>query len=143
MLSETKNALDKLTGVTQRPKLLGVTVLTSLADEDLAQIGFSSSASAQVKRFVEMADRCGLDGVVCAASEIPLVRSLVKNKHFETMVPGIRMEKTQAQDQKRIETPEQAAKLGANSIVIGRSITQAQDPLKVLTGIVEKLEKLS
>ncbi|MCO5144403.1 MAG: orotidine-5'-phosphate decarboxylase [Oligoflexia bacterium] len=143
MLSETRNALDQLTGLSRKPKLLGVTVLTSLADEDLLQIGFTKSASAQVKTWVELAEQCGLDGVVCAASEIPLVKSLVKEPKFETMVPGIRLDANQTQDQRRVETPEQAAKLGANSIVLGRAITKAEKPSELLQEVVRKLENLS
>ncbi len=119
-------------------KLLGVTVLTSLDDRAIQEIGFQSSVSAQVKRFVELAQNCGLDGVVCSAQELPLVRQLA-GPDFITMIPGIRRSDSVADDQKRTMTPSEAARAGAHCLVIGRPITGAADPAAALREIQAEL----
>lgn len=121
-----------------RPSLLGVTVLTSLDDRAVQEIGFPRSASAQVKQFVELAQASGLDGVVCSAQELPLVSSLA-GKDFLTMVPGIRPAGSAVNDQKRTLTPREAAAAGAHCLVVGRPITAAADPVKSLEGILAEL----
>ncbi len=122
----------------KRPKLLGVTVLTSLNDADVHEIGFPRSASAQVKHFVELAQSSGLDGVVCSPHEIALVKS-VAGESFLTMVPGIRTEGSDIGDQSRVMTPAEAAKLGANFMVIGRPITKANDPVAALQKVLASI----
>ena len=114
-----------------KAKLLGVTVLTSLDDLAVQEIGFPRSASAQVKTFVELAQEAGLDGVVCSAQELGLVQQLA-GKEFITMVPGIRPAGSDAGDQKRVMTPGEAARAGAHCLVIGRPITGAADPAEAL-----------
>lgn len=120
------------------PKVLGVTVLTSMKDEDLHEIGMLRSAAAQVKSFVELAQNAGLDGVVCSSQELPLVRSTA-GPEFVTMVPGIRPAGSDVGDQKRVMTPQEAAKLGADCLVIGRPITKAPDPEKALREVLASL----
>lgn len=120
------------------PKMIGVTVLTSLSDEDVQEIGFPRSASAQVKHLVELAQSSGLDGVVCSPEEIALVRALAP-VDFLTMVPGIRPRGADAGDQKRIMTPREAAKAGATCLVVGRPVTKAKDPLSALESILGEL----
>lgn len=120
------------------PKVLGVTVLTSLKDEDLQEIGITRSSAAQVKLMVELADSSGLDGVVCSSQELALVRTTAAPT-FLTMVPGIRPLGSDLGDQKRVMTPEAAAKLGADCLVIGRPITQANDPEAVLRKVLASL----
>ncbi|MGZ3713642.1 MAG: orotidine-5'-phosphate decarboxylase [Bdellovibrionota bacterium] len=121
-----------------RPKLLGVTVLTSLDDKGIQEIGFPRSASAQVKNFVELAMNAGLDGVVCSAQELALVRTLAGGD-FETMVPGIRPAGSAENDQKRTLTPKEAVQAGAHCLVIGRPITKASNPVASLEGILGEL----
>ena len=115
----------------KKPILLGVTVLTSLDDQAVQEIGFPKSASAQVKHFVELAQQNKLDGVVCSPLELPLVRSIAGDS-FVTMVPGIRFVDSKAGDQKRIMTPKEASQAGAHCLVMGRPITGAQDPVAAL-----------
>ncbi len=121
-----------------KPVLLGVTVLTSLDDALIQEIGFPRSVSAQVKQFVELAQDAGLDGVVCSAQELPLVRQLAGPK-FITMVPGIRPTGSAAGDQKRIFSPQDALAAGAHCLVIGRPITEAADPVAALRMVLEEL----
>lgn len=122
----------------KRPSLLGVTVLTSLDDLGIQEIGFSRSASAQVKHFVELAKDNGLEGVVCSGQELALVRATAGEK-FITMVPGIRPAGSDTQDQKRILTPAEAVKAGANCLVIGRPITGAPDPAAAMANVLGEL----
>ena len=122
----------------QAPKILGVTVLTSLNDAEISAIGFPRSASAQVKHFVDLALESKLDGVVCSAHELPLVRNIA-GKDFLTMVPGIRPAGADLGDQQRVMTPSDASKAGADCIVVGRPITQAANPRKALEEILAGL----
>lgn len=122
----------------KKPCLLGVTVLTSLDDKAIQEIGFPRSSSAQVKHFVELAQANKLDGVVCSAHELSIVRA-VAGKNFCTMVPGIRPASAVQGDQKRVMSPSEAQEAGADCLVIGRPITGAQDPVAALKKILEDL----
>ena len=118
------------------PKLIAVTVLTSMGAEDLTEIGIMHSPAEQVKKLALLTNDCGFDGVVCSPQEIELLREYLDNS-FELVTPGIRPEWSVTGDQKRIMTPAQAMKVGSNYLVIGRPITQADDPMQAL----EKIEK--
>jgi len=122
-----------------RPLLIAVTVLTSLGDDDMADIGVGSSAAEQVARLARLAQASGLDGVVCSPREIELVRQAC-GADFKTVVPGIRPEWAAAGDQKRIMTPRQAVDAGADYLVIGRPITGADDPVAAAERIGEELK---
>lgn len=124
-----------------KTKLLAVTILTSLSHEELTAIGYEGdSVAASVKRLALLTQNSGLDGIVCSSKEIELIRKTC-NADFETMVPGIRPQGSDIGDQKRIMTPEQAIKLGATNIVIGRPITSADNPAQTAQDIVRTLEK--
>ncbi len=110
-----------------RPKLLGVTVLTSLDRSDLEATGINSDPSDQVLRLAALAHDCGLDGVICSPLEIAALRKQ-RGPDFVLMVPGIRPVGSAANDQKRAMTPRQAVDLGATNLVVGRPIYQAVDP---------------
>ncbi|MEE8351814.1 MAG: orotidine-5'-phosphate decarboxylase, partial [Rhodospirillales bacterium] len=131
-------AADAATGAPSRPLVLAVTVLTSLGDEDLAATSVTGNAAAQVMRLAELAKLCGLDGVVCSAREAEALRAKMGND-FKLVVPGIRPEWAAKDDQKRITTPSQAVKLGADYLVIGRPITGADDPVIAAKRIVDEL----
>ena len=111
-----------------RPLLIAVTVLTSLGDDDLAEIGVPASAAEQVLRLAKLAQASGLDGVVCSAHEITAIRAAC-GPDFKLVVPGIRPAWADKGDQKRVMTPAQAVALGADYLVIGRPITAAEDPV--------------
>ena len=110
-----------------RTKIVGVTVLTSLDDNDLAAIGQSAPAAAQVERLALLAQENGLDGVVCSPQEVAMLRQAC-SRDFLLVVPGIRPAGAAAQDQKRVQTPRDAIAAGADYLVIGRPITEAPDP---------------
>lgn len=110
-----------------RPLVIGVTMLTSLDATDLKDTGVSGSPSDHVRRLAGLAASSGLDGVVCSAHEIEVLRRDL-GKDFKLIVPGIRPAGSDAGDQKRIMTPVEALTLGADVLVIGRPITSASDP---------------
>jgi orotidine-5'-phosphate decarboxylase len=127
-----------VTAGAERPRLLGVTVLTSLDDQDLAQIGQDRDVTSQVVRLAKLAQASGLDGVICAPTEIQAIRAAC-GPDFILMVPGIRPTWAEAQDQKRTLTPREALAAGATYLVIGRPITTAPDPLAAAKRLVAEL----
>jgi orotidine-5'-phosphate decarboxylase len=124
--AETAASEAKRLGVA-RPRLLGVTVLTSLDRSDLEATGVTVDPGQQVLRLAALARRSGLDGVICSPLEIAALRREC-GKDFVLMVPGIRPPGAASADQKRVMTPQEAMALGANHLVIGRPITEAADP---------------
>lgn len=125
----------------RKPLLLGVTVLTSLDDAKLKEIGFSLPMEQQVLKLAKLAEECALSGVVCSGKEISLIRNKIK-KDFLVVVPGVRIEKIFSDDQSRVITAEDAIKAGADYLVIGRSITESEQPKKKIELIMEKISKL-
>jgi orotidine-5'-phosphate decarboxylase len=138
--AETATSEAKKLGVA-RPKLLGVTVLTSLDKSDLEATGVASDPGAQAVRLAALARDSGLDGVICSPLEIEALRKAC-GKDFVLMVPGIRPAGSASGDQKRVMTPKQAMALGANHLVIGRPITEAADPDAAARAIARELEAL-
>lgn len=110
------------------PKVLGVTLLTSVDHETLAQIGIDEQPSTVVGRLAKLAQEFGLDGVVASAQEIELIRQVVPQKEFLIVTPGIRSATDEVQDQRRTMTAAEAIRAGADYIVIGRPIIAAADP---------------
>ncbi len=131
MMSAAREALE---GQVLRPKLIAVTVLTSMGTEDLAEIGLAGEPQDNVLRLAKLTQDCGLDGVVCSAREAAPLRNTL-GKDFCLVTPGIRPASANADDQVRIATPAQALRDGASYLVIGRPITQAVDPLQALKNI--------
>jgi len=125
MLAAAREAVD---GSPHRPLLVGVTVLTSLTDADLESMGVGTTASAWVRRLAQMAQQTGLDGVVCSAHELDIVRE-VTTPAFERVVPGIRLAGDAAHDQARVMPPDEAIRRGATRLVLGRAVTEADDPV--------------
>ncbi|MEQ8355672.1 MAG: orotidine-5'-phosphate decarboxylase [Kiloniellaceae bacterium] len=123
----------------ERPRVIGVTVLTSLDASDLEEVGQKGPVEDQVERLARLAQASGLDGVVCSPKEISRLRAAC-GPNFLLVVPGIRPVWSGAGDQKRVMTPEEAIAAGADHIVIGRPITSAEDPLAAARRIVADLE---
>jgi orotidine-5'-phosphate decarboxylase len=137
MLRAAREAVD---AAPRRPLLIAVTILTSLADADLAKIGLRGSAAGNVERLAALAKSCGIDGVVCSAQEAGTMRA----RHggaFRLVTPGIRLPDSKADDQSRTVTPLEAVRLGADYLVIGRPITQSRDPVAALESIRQSLEE--
>ncbi len=114
--------------------LVAVTVLTSHDSQSLSAVGLDPDAEHNVSRLAWLAQQSGMDGVVCSAQEANLVRTQC-GPSLLIVTPGIRINASDAQDQKRVMSPEEAVVLGSNYLVIGRPITGASDPIEVLKRI--------
>jgi orotidine-5'-phosphate decarboxylase len=119
-------------------RLLAVTVLTSLDDNDLAAVGQQGPAAEQVLRLARMAKANGAHGVVCSPAEVAMLRREM-GADFDLVVPGIRPAGADTQDQKRVMTPADALTAGATALVIGRPITGALDPAEAARAIAASL----
>lgn len=122
--------------------LIAVTVLTSMADEELPLIGVNDRSETQVLRLARLAQQARMDGVVCSAQEAALLRNQLGDS-FTLVTPGIRPADSDAGDQRRVVTPCDALASGVNYMVIGRPITQAPNPLQALESIVLSLGSAS
>jgi len=132
MMECARNELAKVQD--NRTLLIAVTVLTSMQQSDLADIGLDIDPQEHVKRLALLTEQSGLDGVVCSAQEVAMLRETI-NKNFALVTPGIRLESDSADDQQRIMTPGRALALGSSYLVIGRPITQAASPMDALLAI--------
>ncbi|MBA3581779.1 MAG: orotidine-5'-phosphate decarboxylase [Gammaproteobacteria bacterium] len=130
MLDAARAALSAADG----PLLIAVTVLTSLQQSDLTTVGVNDSVEQQVQRLTRLAANAGFDGVVCSAHEAASVKQLT-NTDFLTITPGVRPQGAAVQDQQRIMTPREALRNQADYLVIGRPITQADNPVSELLTI--------
>jgi orotidine-5'-phosphate decarboxylase len=136
--AETAATEAKRLGV-PRPRLLGVTVLTSLDQSDLQATGVTGAPTEQAVRLAVLAQQSGLDGVICSPLEIAALRGEC-GAGVVLMVPGIRPAGAATGDQKRVMTPKEAVTLGANHLVIGRPITEARDPQTAAQAIAGELD---
>lgn len=120
------------------PLLIAVTVLTSMEQSDLAELGVTLSPAEQVLRLARLTKQSGLDGVVCSAQEAELLKRELGDE-FVLVTPGIRPSGSAQGDQRRIMTPAEAVTAGADYLVVGRPITQSGEPAAVLAGINHEL----
>lgn len=134
MLDASKKALE---GFDKPPLLVGVTILTSISEEILTEIGFNN-LDKQVMRLTKLAQRSGLDGVVCAASDASKVKQTC-GESFLTVTPGIRPKDADLNDQSRTSTPKEAIANGSDFLVIGRPITGSEDPTNALENIYKEV----
>lgn len=130
MMEASANALQQLPN--NNTLLIAVTVLTSMDQSDLVEIGIDATPEQHVKRLAALAKSSGMDGVVCSAQESKML-STELGKDFVLVTPGIRPTGSDQGDQKRIMTPTDAMAAGSHYLVMGRPITQAADPIAVLT----------
>jgi len=135
MMEAARNEISKKS---HQPLLIGVTVLTSMERSDLAGIGLDMEPVEQVRRLAALTQNSGLDGVVCSAQEVSVIRN-VCGSDFLTVTPGIRPAGSEVGDQRRIMTPSQALAAGVSYMVIGRPITQAADPAAACAEILKSL----
>lgn len=124
------------------PKLIAVTMLTSMAQEDITDLGITSTPEEMVLRLAKLAQEAGLDGVVCSAQETVMLRKQCGNK-FALVTPGIRPEHVSLDDQSRVMTPQAAIRAGSSYLVIGRPITKSPDPLQALLDINQEIRGLT
>ncbi|MDH5436834.1 MAG: orotidine-5'-phosphate decarboxylase [Gammaproteobacteria bacterium] len=128
MMMAAREALEKQP---HAPILLAVTVLTSMDENDLAEIGVSGKPEENVLRLARLAKDSGMDGVVCSAQEAHMLSASL-GSDFCLVTPGIRPKGGEAGDQRRVMTPAEAIKSGAHYLVVGRPVTQSEDPMSVL-----------
>ncbi len=131
-------ALDAVKSVSPSTRLIAVTVLTSLSDDDLPSVGLAPPVADQVLRLASLAQACGLDGVVCSAHEIARLRAEL-GPEFLLVVPGIRPAGAAVGDQRRVMGPVEARDAGASVLVIGRPVTAAPDPALAAREIAQSL----
>jgi len=127
-------AAEALASYNDAPLLIAVTVLTSMDAEDLAAVGLDCTPQQQVLRLATLSNNCGLDGVVCSALETSGLR-VSQGKDFLLVTPGIRPANAEVGDQRRVATPRSALASGSNYLVIGRPITQQDNPAVALSAI--------
>ena len=135
MMQAACEAVDKSSTETV---LIAVTILTSLSEEELAEVGFSGSAADNVSRLAALAQSSGMHGVVCSPQEAQQLRSDLGDE-FLLVTPGVRPAGSDTADQRRVMTPRDAMNAGSNYLVIGRPITAAEDPLQALQQIADSL----
>lgn len=135
MMAACRDVLDQRSG--PKPLLIGVTVLTSMEREDLAGIGLDVEPQVQVLRLAALAEKAGLDGLVCSALEAQALKAA--HPSLQLVTPGIRPAGSAQDDQRRILTPRQALDAGSDYLVIGRPISQAADPAQALASVVAEL----
>ena len=135
MMEAARDALEKSS---HQPKLIAVSILTSMAQEDLAEIGLPGSPAENVQRLARLAQQAGMDGLVCSPQEVTMLRETLGTA-FDLVTPGIRPAWSEKGDQARITTPSQAMAMGSTYLVIGRPITAAIDPLAALQRIENEL----
>lgn len=135
MMAACREALDKANGA--KPLLIGVTVLTSMEQQDLSDIGLDITPQQQVLRLAGLAAQAGLDGLVCSAQEAQPLKAQFPT--LQLVTPGIRPAGSAADDQRRILTPAEAMAAGSDFLVIGRPIAQSGDPARALAAVVAEL----
>ena len=138
MLQAAREALEN---GPSRPHLIAVTLLTSMQDADLAELGITGDAQQNVLRLARLAQDCGLDGVVCSAREVSALRQTMGSE-FWLVTPGIRPAQAERGDQARVATPQEAIDNGSSYLVIGRPITQAEDPLAALAAVRREIGEI-
>jgi orotidine-5'-phosphate decarboxylase len=139
MLDAARNAIDS--SQAKKPLLIGVTVLTSISQSELPEIGLAPNLPAAVLRYAELTKDARLDGVVCSALEATWLRDHF-GKNFKLITPGIRLAADTKGDQVRVVTPTEAITMGSDYLVIGRSITQAKDPIATLHKINDDIKAM-
>mgnify|MGYP001405254502 FL=1 len=132
-----ENCVEEKIKANSSTKLIGVTMLTSFDDKEINEIGIDRNVRENVGLLSGLAESCKLDGIVCSPHEISYIKS---NFKLEVIAPGIRMSESQADDQKRTLTAKDALKAGADILVIGRPITQADSPSDVARSIFESIQ---
>lgn len=138
MMEAASNAIKQ---ASHKPMLIAVTILTSLSDEDLKDIGLNGTSEQNVLRLATLAKSSGMDGIVCSPLEVSMLRKS-QGKDFRLVISGIRFAGAQFNDQQRIMTPGQVIAVGSDYLVIGRPITAASDPLEALESIEREINSV-
>ena len=143
-----QRAADAVADVTEReglskPIILGVTVLTSADQETLQQLGVNDGPAQLVRRLATVAKSSGLDGVVASAHELSLIRDAVRDANFVIVCPAIRSAREATQDQRRTMSAAEAIRAGANYLVVGRPVLNADEPVQAALALQEEIKAAS
>ena len=141
MMEAAYESLEKYGSSKNRPLLIAVTLLTSISSNDLFELGFTNSIEKQVLLLAKLAKSVGMDGVVCSGMELDLLRRELGDD-FCLVTPGIRLDDSNKDDQKRTMSPYNAVKAGSSYLVIGRPITRSSNPADILHTINESISSL-
>lgn len=125
----------------ERPSIIAVTMLTSAGERTLSEVGLSSGVEQQVERLARLSAECGMDGVVASPLEVSLIRSAVGRRDFLIVTPGVRPAGADRGDQKRVMSPLEAVRAGADYLVLGRAILEAPDMPRAAEEIIKEMEK--
>lgn len=134
---EASRTIAKGLGIT-KPLILAVTILTSMDDESLKEVGIQGPLIEEVARLAQLSMKAGVDGVIASAQEIEIIRERC-GKNFIIVTPGIRLQAEKKDDQKRVLSPREAILAGANYLVIGRPIREAKNPIETVKKIIEEI----
>ncbi len=137
MMSYAKQAIDQCE---HKPLLIAVTVLTSMSELDIQEIGLDCTTESQVLRLAKLTQSCGLDGIVCSPLEVRMLKEKKFKDEFCFVTPGVRPKGSVIGDQQRIMTPSEALQQGSNYLVIGRPITAVENPLASLRTIIAECD---
>jgi len=137
-LSGGYKMIQELKDIKQETKIIGISLLTSLNDEDLKNMGYNFGQKVFISNLVKAGVKAGVDGIVSSPKEVKELKKNYKDLIFVT--PGIRLSTDKKDDQKRIESPRFAVQAGSNILVIGRPITKSKDPLKSIEKIIENID---
>ena len=136
-LSGGYQMIKELNDIKRKTKIIGVSMLTSLDDKDLKNMGVNFGKQNFINNLVKIGVKAGIDGIVCSPKEVEYLKKSYKNLIFVT--PGIRLPSENKDDQKRVESPKFAVKAGSDILVIGRSITKSKNPVNTLKKIVQNI----
>lgn len=139
-LAMMQAAREQVDGSSHRPLLIAVTLLTSMGEGDLRELGIHGSPQEVVLRLAKLAARAGMDGVVCSPQEVSMLRAELP-REFLLVTPGIRPAGSDVNDQLRIATPASAVRSGVDYLVIGRPITRAAEPMEALAAIEQEIAR--
>lgn len=138
MMEAVNEAVDKTCKRGRQPIILGVTILTSMDEGAIKQVGIQGPIGKRVLQLAELAKKAGLDGVVASPLEVKDIKKKL-GKDFITVTPGIRLSDSKPDDQSRTMTPREAISAGADYIVVGRPIREAKNPVKAVRKILEEI----
>ncbi|EGL83096.1 orotidine 5'-phosphate decarboxylase [Caldalkalibacillus thermarum TA2.A1] len=142
MLEAVREGVEKGASLDERPLIVGVTQLTSTTEQVMnEEIGIPGSIEKAVLHYACLAQSSGLDGVVCAAKEVPLIKRTCGSS-FITVTPGIRPAGSKRHDQARLASPQDALRLGSDFLVVGRAITQAKDPVAAYQAVIKEMNEV-
>ena len=140
MMEAVRKSVDKACGKQRKPIILGVTILTSMDEKAIKQVGIQGPIRKRVLHLAGLAKKAGLDGVVASPLEVEKIKKKL-GKDFITLTPGIRLSDSKPDDQSRTMTTGEAIRAGADYIVVGRPIREAKDPVEAARKILEEMEK--